>query len=295
MTTSPLRGLRGSAVFAATALLAVGCTSVGPGPQATIPVIAQVHDGDNQEWTTVPTTAGARVGPTRRRVGDILVDLDGALVENLSLDGCIQVRANNVIIRNSRISCLAGAAGVTVDSTSTGLQIENCSVISNGSTPIGLQVSNATVIDSEVKGFALGVRLGDHVTLERDWIHDTFSTQKLRTAAIQGISAQQVVIRGNYLDAAGPLSRGDDVAAILLGSEIGSKYSQNVAILGNFLDGGGYALNVSSSISADHLLVQDNVFGDRSRFGAAISRAKFPLGPRNVLQDGRAVVAVVRG
>ncbi|MBX9246315.1 hypothetical protein ICW40_16095, partial [Actinotalea ferrariae] len=72
--------------------------------------------------------------------------------------------------------------------------------------------------------------------------------------------------------------------AIMLGSETGTKLSRGVLIENNFLDGGNYTINISSSITAEDVVVRDNVFGSNARYGPILTRSDVPIDEGNVLE-----------
>ncbi len=225
--------------------------------------------------TGVP--AGTRLAPS----GSISITQDGAVVEGLDIDGCVQVRAKDVTIRSSRIRCASAEGQVAVAIADSGdrLTVEDVEIDGRGSTAVCVGYSRYTLRRVNVHGCADGARFGHRVLIENSWIHDLVRIRTLHSDAVQTTSATDVVVRGNTLDA-NNTSRGDyNNAAIMLGSETGGRKVERVLIEDNHLDGGNYTLNVRADITATDLVIRNNTFGTTSRYGQVLS-------PRSVLLAG---------
>ncbi|MBX9244515.1 right-handed parallel beta-helix repeat-containing protein [Actinotalea ferrariae] len=236
---------------------------------------------------------GVPAGTTLRRSGSLTITQDGAVVQGLDIDGCVVVAADDVTIRKSRIRCTDSPKkrAVVMDGEHSGLLIEDVEIDGGGTTDIGVDVSRVVLRRLDIHHVNDGVRMGSDIVLEDSWIHDLSRIGGLHPDAVQGISAQDVVIRNNTLDPRDPETGDNGNAAIMLGSETGTRLSRGVLIEGNFLDGGNVSLNVSGSINAQDVVIRHNRFGTASQYGPVLTPRRVAPGPGNVMDTyGTAIV-----
>ncbi|MXG89964.1 hypothetical protein [Nocardioides flavescens] len=248
-------------------------------PPAVSPVAVNTTGKPGPDNTGVP--AGVALSPS----GSLVVTKPGTVIDGLDIQGCLTVQANNVTVKNTRITCTnpSRARAVRMTSGAKGLLITDSEVNGTGTTDIGIEASSAVIRRVEVSNVNDGIRIGNDILIEDSWVHDLTRLGSGHPDAVQGISAQNVVIRDNTLNPRNYTTGDLGNAAIMLGSEAGTKLSRNVTITGNFLDGGNYSLNVSGSITASALEVRDNIFGTDSRYGPVISPVRVPIGRGNVV------------
>ncbi|MBX9244514.1 right-handed parallel beta-helix repeat-containing protein [Actinotalea ferrariae] len=242
-----------------------------------------------------PDNTGVPVGTTLTPSGPLTITQDGAVVDGLDITGCVVVAANDVTIRNTRIRCEQAPRkrAVVMDGKRTGLLIEDTEIDGGGTTDIGIDLTDATLRRLDIHHVGDGIRMGANLVIEDSWIHHMTRIGSLHPDAIQGISASNIVIRNNTLDPRNPDTGDLANSAIMLGSETGTKISRDVLIEGNYLDGGNYTINVSSSITAENLVVRGNRFGMNARYGAVISRATIPVATDNVVDAWGTQIRVV--
>jgi hypothetical protein len=248
-----VRALAGATVVVAL-LAACGQDNGGAPTQTTL---RPAPTGAGESAFPGPDTTGVPADVELEPSGDVTVTEDGAVVDGLDIDGCVVIAADDVTISNSRITCTDSpkARAVRTDETREGLTITDTEVDGGGVTDIGIDVSNVTITRVNVHGVNDGIRLGSNITVEDSWVHDLVRQGELHPDAIQGISAQDIVIRGNALDPR-DLDAGDlGNAAIMLGSEAGTKLSRNVVIEDNLLNGGNYSINIRADITAEDFTI----------------------------------------
>ena len=227
--------------------------------------------------TGVP--AGTRLTPS----GPLNIWQAGTVVDGLDVAGCVNVRASDVTIRNTRIRCDRPSGGVAVlqGGGAKGLTLQSVEVDGLGTSEVCVGWGDYTLRKVDVHGCADGARFGSRVTVQDSWVHGLARIGTLHSDALQTTSGTDVVIRHNTLDARSP--SGDlNNAALMLGTELGAHRLERVTVERNFLDGGNYALNVRGDITATAITVRDNTFGDATRYGPVITPARVPLGANNV-------------
>ncbi len=227
-------------------------------------------------------------GTTLTPSGPLVISTRGAVVDGLDVAGCVVVAASDVTIRNSRIRCGHAPRGLAVRFAggAQGLVVEDTEIDGLGTTTVGIGWGGYTLRRVNIHGVSDGARFGHRVTIENSWIHDMVRIGNLHPDAVQTTSASNVVIRGNVLDPTHAASGSRHNAAIMLGSETGTRAVRNVLIEGNLLGGGNYSLNVRGDITAENVVVRDNTFAPTARYGPAIAPARVPLSTGNVLLSG---------
>lgn len=235
------------------------------------------------------TNTGVPQGTALRASGPLTLTRPGEVVEGLDVQGCVVVAANDVVIRKSRITCTDPAQdrALRTSGAVSGLVVEDVEIDGGGVVDIGADVSGAVLRRLDVHGVNDGVRLGSRVSLLDSWVHGLVRQNGLHPDAVQGISAQDVLIQGNTLDPRSTDGKDLGNAAVMLGSETGTKLSRDVVVRDNFLEGGNYAVNVSGSINAQRIDVSGNLFGTASRYGAVVSPPGVVLGAGNLVGPAR--------
>lgn len=242
-----------------------------------------------------PGTTGVPAGTALQPSGPLVIREAGTVVDGLDVTGCVDVRAPDVTIRNTRIRCSWPSRGVAVLVGRGGgrLTLEDVEVDGRGTAGTCVGWGSYTLRRTNVHGCADGARFGSAVTVEDSWIHDLARIGTLHPDALQSTSGADVVIRHNTLDARSP-GGGFANAAIMLGSELGNKRLDRVLIERNHLDGGNFALNVRGDITASGITIRDNTFGDHTRYGPALLPERVTMGSGNVYTATGGPVRLVR-
>ncbi|MDT0166885.1 hypothetical protein Q9R32_15125 [Actinotalea sp. AC32] len=274
------------AALGAAATVALAACSA-PLPEAPTPAESFDTAPERADGPPGPDNTGVPAGTVLEPSDSLRIEEDGAVVDGLDVDGCVVVDADDVTIRNTRITCTdaPGGRAVVMDGKHTGLVIEDVEIDGGGRTEIGIDLTDAVIRRVDVHHVNDGIRMGANLVIEDSWIHTMTRQGDLHPDAIQGISAKNVVIRGNTLDPRNTRTGDLGNAAIMLGSETGTKTSEDVVIEGNHLDGGNYTINISSSITAEGFVVRDNVFGPNARYGPVLTRTDVPVGDGNVMRE----------
>jgi len=194
-------------------------------------------------WPSAATT-GVPAGIVLHPSGSITVSTTGAVIDSRDISGCVDIRANNVTIRNTRISggrgCFlqvrieAGFSGALIEDTeidgqnSPGSADDGAAIGFSGFTALRVNLHN------NVDGVALG---GPFPTVIRDsWIHDLTRTAASHNQDIVSNSdTAGITITHNRLD-----NQLNAVGAVDLFGDFGP--IQNVRVDNNLLNGGGFSV-----------------------------------------------------
>lgn len=264
--------------------LVVGCSS------ARVEVPAAPAGGTPEQpvdaaSTPDATSTGVPEGVALTPSGGLTIREDGAVVEGLDVDGCVEVLADDVTIRNTRIRCDDDSRSLVLEvgDDAEGLVVEDTEISGEGLVDIGVGWTRYTLRRVDVHSVGDGARFGHQVTIEDSWIHDMSRIGDLHADALQTTSASDVVIRGNVLDPTDTATGDLNNAGLMLGSETGTKEVRDVLVEGNSFDGGNYSLNIRGDISAEGVVIRDNTFGTATRYGAVLGPEAVPLGAGNTV------------
>jgi len=266
-----------------TVLLLAGCAT-GTDTDYVRPTASAAVGQPDDTQPPGPDDTGVPAGVTLRPSGDLVLTEAGEVVDGLDVDGCVQVLASDVTIQNTRIRCgdPETANVVQVGDGVTGLLVRDTEIDGLGTADIGVGWNDYTLLRVEVHGTNDGVRLGDDVTVERSWIHDMTRQGDLHPDCVQATQGSDIVVRGNTLDVYARDTGDLNNAAVMLGSETGSRRLERVLVEGNWFNGGNYTVNVRQDATLDDVVFRDNVYGPDSRYGPAQA-------PAGVLFEGESM------
>ena len=235
-----------------------------PTALAAAPVSASAFpDASSTGWhpTGVTLTASPAVTVTR----------DGAVIDGLDIVGNLDIKANNVTVRRSRITAGNNNA-VRVYAGVTGFQLIDSEVVgvNSLSNQCGVAVTGAhlTIIRVDIHGCADGVHPGNGSTIKDSYIHDLWlgtdanGVVFTHNDGIQIMSGTGFVITHNRIDAGH-----HENAAVFVKSDFGP--ISDVLIDGNYLDGGSYTIfgADTASGSVTNVTISNNTFGTSSLYG----------------------------
>jgi glycosyl hydrolase family 16/Big-like domain-containing protein len=231
--------------------------------------------------TTIPTgfanadNTGVPAGTTLTTyTGPMTITKDGTVIENMIINGQIDIKAANVTIRNCIIKYNDYFA---VDVMGVNATIQNCDIIgpgNNGDSPAALMIeaSGSTLIGNDISGAEHAIVLGSgSAVVKNNYIHDGGSNKA--DPHIGGISLKGgqngVLIEGNTVI-------GRDTADIFLQNNFGP--ISNVTINHNYLAGNpGYNIYVEgrltggpvTGISITNNVIVKGQYGDYSIVSAS--------------------------
>ncbi|GGK79300.1 hypothetical protein Sme01_21980 [Sphaerisporangium melleum] len=220
--------------------------------------------------TTPPPTGGfpgagdtgVPNGVTLKESGSVTVTKDGTVIDGLLVNGEINVQADNVTIRNTRVAAAPGEWGVIQRNGHGGLTVEDTEIFGNGKqrTQFGIinQGGDLTVRRVDIHTISNGI-LTEQGLIEDSYLHDPKYYSGDHTDMIMCTSGPpsgaKLVIRGNTV-----INTLEQTGAIALFQDFG--VVRNVTVEGNFLAGGGYSLygGAGSKGTSSNIKVVGNVF-----------------------------------
>ncbi len=208
-----------------------------------------------------PTNTGVPPGTVLVPSDSITVDTDGAVVEGLDVNGAITVLANDVTIRNVRITSGDYYPIRYFDNDNTGLVVEDSEIIgTSGDVTSGISFANYTARRLNVHGSADGLKADANVTIEDCWIHDLSNGPGEHNDDVQSTGGKGVTIRHSVLE-------GASNAAVQTGDE--GAATEDLKIECSWLSGGGWTLNIrgTGATVPKNTRILENRFGRDAGYG----------------------------
>lgn len=214
-------------------------------------------------WPSASGT-GVPAGVSLRSVGDVKVTKNGTVVSGLYVRGEISVEANNVVIKNTRVTN-SGAAdwGIVQSEGHSGLVIQDSEIRGNGSQELQQAVLNfggdITVRRTEISQVSDGVATVQG-TIEDNYLHDPKVFQGDHVDMIQSTgnapSGKSLTIRHNTI-----INTQGQTSVIALFQDFGVPH--DVLITQNYIAGGGWSIygGDGDKGTPTNIRITNNTFG----------------------------------
>jgi len=191
------------------------------------------------------------------------ITTDGAVVENLDFSDTVTVAANDVTLRNFRIT--GGLYGIRVNSGTTGFYVEDGEIIGSSSAGIyatgQIEAHRLHIHDHQADGMKIE---GSNSLIEGCFIEKLGMVAGAHADGNQSYSGTNITFRGNNFWMPHPGTPNYPGAPYKSNAtQIIKGDSQHFYIDGNWLNGGGYTVFCTSP----HTHVTNNFFGRDSNFG----------------------------
>ncbi len=220
----------------------------------------------------LPAT-GVPAGTRLKASGGLTISTAGTVVNGLDIAGCVDVRASNVVIKNTRIRCARTTTAVRVYDGVRNLVVVDSEIDGGGVVSAAVGFNDFTLQRVNIHNVVDGPRLGDRTRLLNSYVHDLVRTASSHNDAVQITGGTDIQIIGNTLDAYNAKSGDLMNAAIMIGSEFAPL--RDLTITNNYLNGGNYTVNFRADTNAARVAASGNVFGPDHRYGE-ITRADIP-------------------
>jgi parallel beta-helix repeat protein len=174
------------------------------------------------------------------------LDIAGATVDGVDFKGVVTITAQNVTLRNCRITA---KSWVALDIRADGVTVENCEIDGQAAPGIrGVSVSgnNVSIRRCNIHHVEDGIYLtgSSKISIENNYIHDLQS--RWDGPHFDGIAADggvsEVLIRGNTV-----INSHEQTSAIMLSNYFGPV--SHVRVEGNRLIGGGYTVDADGQFN----------------------------------------------
>ncbi|MDC3954496.1 hypothetical protein [Polyangium jinanense] len=201
-----------------------------------------------------PDNTGVPKGTILTPSGSIQVTTNGAIVEDLDIQGEVQILADDVTIRRCRITSGDYYPIRYFDNDNKGLVVEDTEIIgTSADVTAGLSFSNYTARRVNVHGSADGFKADENVLIEDSWIHDLGNYPDQHNDGVQSTHGLNVHLRHNRIE-------GASNACVQTGDESGD--TTDLLIECNWLSGGGYSLNLRGKMPTGIKVLRNRFKGD---------------------------------
>ncbi|MDG4833523.1 hypothetical protein O7627_30070 [Solwaraspora sp. WMMD1047] len=213
-----------------------------------------------------PDSTGVPAGTVLTRSGPLDLRHDGQVVDGLDVEGCVLVRASNVTIRNTRITCHGPAFAIRMLGTADNLLVTDVEIDGGGRTAAAICCVGYTVRRADIHSSVDGPRVGSRSTVVDSWVHRLVRTANTHNDAVQAVGGSDIVVRRNRLDAYRPDTADPMNACLMIGSKPRSAV-RNVLVEGNYCTGGNYSIGVRADLTGSGIVIRANTFGRDYRYG----------------------------
>ncbi|WP_127129843.1 hypothetical protein [Georgenia sp. SYP-B2076] len=229
------------------------------------------------------TTTGVPDGTNLVQSDKLTIDEDGTVIDGLEIHGNVVVEADDVVIRNSRIVMTSGKIAIRVKGDN--FVMEDSEIDGQGRANPAIAYNGYTLRRVDIYNVAEGPRIaGGDVTIEDSYIHDLVQRGDNHTDVIQVMSGENIVVRGNNLQAYNPETGIYGNAAFMFGEDSGPVSSCTVE--GNLMNGGNYTVNGGGSGTEGAACdFRNNTVQGDFRYGA-----KAHIGPNATWDDSNIVL-----
>jgi hypothetical protein len=181
----------------------------------------------------------------------------GQVIDGKDIRGCVEIKAANITIKNSKISC--DNSYVVYNEANASFVIEDSEVTCNNGPGTGLGDANITARRVNVHGCENGFNVAVNVSLTDSFIHDLWADSAAHSDGLQLAIGNDVTIKHNVIEA------GSNGTSAIISPSTGTK---NVLIQNNLMSGGAATVYCRQKGAGDNYQVIDN----------RISRKFYPTG-----------------
>ncbi|MBO4209087.1 hypothetical protein [Micromonospora echinofusca] len=212
-----------------------------------------------------PDNTGVPPGTALRRSGSLALRIDGQVITNLDIYGCVSVHARNVTIRKSRINCASTAYSVRTYGSVVNLVLEDVEINGLGRNAAAVCCGNYTLRRVDIHNVIDGPRMGSRSTIVDSWVHDLVRVDRSHNDTLQTTGGSDITIRHNRLEPYNPSTEDPFNACLMIGST--TTPVRNLLFAGNYCNGGNWSIGVRADLVASNIVIRENAFGRNYRYG----------------------------
>ncbi|MDT5207622.1 MAG: hypothetical protein QOF67_37, partial [Mycobacterium sp.] len=199
-----------------------------------------------ERFPVAASTGWRHTGVSLKASGSVTVTESGAVLDSLDIKGNLEIKADNVTVRRSRITA-GNFYPIRVYPGFTGLQVIDSEVVGVNSVgnhcSVAVSGSGVTLTRVDIHDCEDGFHPGSNSTIQDSFIHDLWLGTDATGArvldthndGIQVLSGSHVVIRHNRIEIGH-----NENATVFVKADFGD--ISDVVIDGNYLDGGSYTI-----------------------------------------------------
>jgi parallel beta-helix repeat protein len=224
---------------------------------------------------------GVAKGVNLKRSSGLTIRQEGAIIEDMDIDGMVSILAPNVTLRNVRISAEGWAA---LDIRASDVTVENCEIDGKngpGIRGISINASRVNIRHCNIHNVEDGIYIGESskISIENNYIHELRSNwdgPHFDGIATDG-NVSDIEIRNNNV-----INDNNQTSAIMISNYFGDAIRIN--IIENRLSGGGYTIYVDGQFNNGiiHSVFIDSNILKKGHFGFNSIVNNHPIWQNNV-------------
>ncbi|MCA1983043.1 hypothetical protein [Nocardioides nematodiphilus] len=197
--------------------------------------------------------AGVVPGTRLRSSGSVTVTTPGTVVKGLDINGTLTIAANNVTVKNTRVTSGSAYNIVKVDDSATGVTLDHVTVDGKGMN--GTEGANGvygpgTYNAVAVSGVENGFVPSSGATITGSWVHNLASPGSPHYDGIQIDGARSnITVKNSTVDLTGLTQ----TSAVMVDNYFGP--ATNINITGNRLLGAGYTVYADGQFNSNPITV----------------------------------------
>jgi hypothetical protein len=213
-------------------------------------------DASNTGWQHTGVTLTAYTGP-------MTITKPGTVIDGKDIRGRLDIEADDVTIQRSRLSS-GDFYGIYVAKGAERLVIVDTELDGRGNPRNDSAVSSHdfTVVRGNIHGWVDGFKADQNVNIVNSWLHDFATGSGNHNDGIQISGRGNILIQGNRFDARSKSESGAMNASVYTNTDYGIR-PNNVVVRGNWINAGGYFVR----IDATQFKLENNRFGRWYSYG----------------------------
>ena len=235
--------------------------------------------GGADPWGTCwpgPNNTGVRAGTTLTTyTGPTTITTAGTVIDSKLITGCLNIKANNVVIKNSRVQSKGCFFNILSDNRNTGLQLTDVEIDGQGNTSGDSAINGGgfACLRCNLHGTIDGAKAQSNVVFQDSYIHDLVNIAGSHNDGIQSLGTTGLTISHNTI-----IVKGAATSAVILSTGSASDM-RNVAIKRNLLAGGAYTVYGGYQAGTDSLSKVSDISITDNRFSTVIYPRSGAYGP----------------
>jgi Domain of unknown function (DUF4082) len=219
-------------------------------------------------WPNASNT-GVPAGTTMKASGALVVTTAGTVLSGLNINGCVDIQANNVTIKNSLITCSRTSVAIRVAKGFGGFLLQDSEVNGGGKAAGCIGFGDFTLLRDNLHDCIDGVDGGGNAVVEYNYVHDLTRLSGTHNDTFQTVGGGHNLLVGNTLQAYRN-STNDLMNSSIQTGHLSSNLTDTLVEY-NYMDGGNYTVNAGATSTngftiAGYVFV-GNQFGHDSRYG----------------------------
>lgn len=226
-------------------------------------------------WPGLNNT-GVRPGTTLTSyTGPTTISTAGTVIDSKLITGCIVIKANNVVIKNSRLQSRGCFFNILSDNDNTGMQLTDVEIDGQGNSTGDSAINGGgfTCLRCNLHGTIDGAKAQSNVVFQDSYIHDLVNTADSHNDGIQSLGTTALTISHSTI-----IVKGAATSAVILSTGSASDM-RNIAIKRNLLAGGAYTVYGGYLKGTDVLSRVSNISITENRFSTVVYPRSGAYGP----------------